>query len=355
MECDAMPADNSNGNRNDSGKQPGRSIPVVTLRSAILSKVRKQRYEARGTTLSSAASESNAAEKSRTKTTALRFVGIVLSDHVREASLWRATNSWNALTTLELVQVSIAYGSSFTTQSLVRSLLTQGSGTLTIVRVSHCQLNDDTALDLAHCLATEPFLPKLRRLDVSHNQITDRGAAALSNALMAPGCTELLELDMSNNRLTLTGMRLLAQAIPAFTCLRVLRLKDPELLIPASLMVQFSLAMEQNFVIETLSVGSELLDGTTSSVSLADVAMGLDVVDDLLRYCWQEPAYTNATNRIRFHLRLNHIGLRDLVKADRFNWDTLVVAIDAMDSDLLRTEAWFRVLSLRPDLLFMQA
>jgi Leucine Rich repeat len=324
MERDAMPADEHNGNSTDSGKQSDRSIPNVTLRSAILSNVRKQRYEGQCTRLSSAASESNVVEKSRTMTTALRLVGIVLSDHVRKASLWRATTTRNALRTLELVQVTIAYGSSFTIQSLVRSLLMQGSGTLTIVRVSHCHLSDDTALDLAHCLTTEPFLPRLRRLDVSHNQITDRGAAALSNALTVPGCTELLELDMSNNRLSLTGMQLLAQTIPAFPCLRVLRLKDPELLIPASLMVQFSLAVERNFVLETLSVGSELLDGTTDSASLAAVAMGMDVVDDLLRYCWQEPAYTNATNRIRFHLRLNHIGLRDMIRADCFNWDKVL-------------------------------
>ena len=157
-------------------------------------------------------------------------------------------------------------------------------------------------------------------------------------------CT-LCELDISNNRLTTAGILVFANALPAFHHLRVLRFADSEHLLPVSIFQKLCVAAEKSCVLHTLTLGSEIMDGSTFSDHGA--VSGKDV-DALLRYWWQEPVYIAAIDCIRFLLHLNHASLTDIFQSGCSSVHALRNILDNVQPDK-QLEACFRILQLKPD------
>lgn len=244
----------------------------------------------------------------------------------------------------QLTNMTITRDDSTLIQRTFASLIHENRFILEYLCLSKCQLGDAFAVQLANLISSEPIA--LRSLDLSRNEITDRGAEALTDAMKPRHCT-LRELDISNNRLTTAGILVFANALPEFHHLRVLRLADSEHLLPVSIFQQFCAAAEKNYVMHTLTLGSEIMDGSASFEHGA--APGKDV-DALLRYWWQEPVYTAATDRIRFLLHLNHAGLTDIFQSGCSSVQSLRSILDNVQPEK-QLEACFRILQRKPDVL----
>ena len=211
------------------------------------------------------------------------------------------------------------------------------------VDLSNCGLDDEIALQFASSIA-EP-ISVLESLNLSGNKITDVGAAALAAVLSSRQC-RLKELDLSNTLLSRTGILSFCENIGTYQHLRVLRLRDSEHLLPVSVFQTFAAQMEKNHVLRTLTMGSESMDGFVDPMTnKAEKEM-----DAVLRYFWQEPAYTAATDHIRNLLRLNCSGLEAFLQTSNANSDMLRVMLDTVDVKH-EADACYRILQLKPDLV----
>jgi len=212
------------------------------------------------------------------------------------------------------------------------------------VDLSNCQLDDEIALQIASHILELPV--SLRRLNLSGNKITDVGAAALAKTLAASG---LQELDLSSNRFTKVGVLAFCEHIPSYRHLKVLRLEDNNQLLPVAVYQQFSASIEKNHVLQTLTLGSETMDGTLDASATSKVAAEKEM-DALLRYFWEEPVYTAATNHIRYLLRLNCSGLGAFLQTNRPRSNEFRTILATVERER-QVEACYRILQLKPDLL----
>jgi Leucine Rich repeat len=249
------------------------------------------------------------------------------------------------VSTLHLSNMTITRASAPEIQSMLVTALYQNRFSLESVCLSKCQLGDDFAVQISNLISSEPN--SLRSLDLSRNEITNRGAAALASAMESSNCG-ICELDISNNRLTAAGTLVFGRNLPAFHSLQVLRLADSEHLLPLKIFQQFCAAAEKNFVLHTLTLGSEDMDG--SSTTEHQAASGTKEMDALLGYWWQEPVYTAVTDRIRFLLRLNYAGLTDMFQSSCSSVLSLRSLLDTVKPEK-QLDACFRIIQHKPDLL----
>ena len=229
-------------------------------------------------------------------------------------------------------------------QRLLVEIWHQQQLTIKSVNLSNCGLDDDLALQFASRIADSSC--HLETLILSGNKISDVGAAALAATLNLHHC-HLKELDLSNNRLSQAGVLAFCEHMDSYQHLRALRLRDSEQLLPVSVYQQFAAKMEKNLVIRTLTMGSEIMDGSVDAgTNRAEKEM-----DALLRYFWQEPAYTAITDHIRNLLRLNCSGLGNFLQANgEANTEVLRSILDVVEKKH-ETDACYRILQLKPDLV----
>ena len=215
--------------------------------------------------------------------------------------------------------------------------------TIISVNFSNCGLDDESALQFASRIADCSC--HLKSLTLSGNSISDVGASALAKALSSRPC-HLRELDLSNNRVSQAGVLAFCEHIDSYQHLRVLRLMDSEQLLPVSVYQQFAAKLEKNHVLQILTMGSEIMDGSVDPLTnRAEKEM-----DALLRYFWQEPAYTAITDHIRNLLRLNCSGLGIFLQANEANPEVLRSILDVVDKKH-EADACYRILQLKPDLV----
>lgn len=162
-----------------------------------------------------------------------------------------------------------------------------------------CSLQDAFAFGLSNQLERRS-VPALQKLRLAGNSISDQGAEALARTV--PNGLE--EFDLSRNRLTQKGILALGELLktPA-RCprLKVLHLACSSHCISLSTFQSFATIIEDNFSIQSLTIGHEVLNWFNDTVPTEWKEM-----DAFLAYWWLEPAYRSVTDRIRFLLVINH-------------------------------------------------
>ncbi|KAM5165545.1 dynein regulatory complex subunit 5 [Mantella aurantiaca] len=179
---------------------------------------------------------------------------------------------------------------------------------LKVFRLHRSKVDDDKARILIRCLLDHPSLV---HLDLSHNQISDRGARAIGKLLNQ---SRLQILNLCNNNLCPHGAQAIAHALSKNSTLSTLNLRLNHMgdeggqalcnaLLHNSTLV--SLHLGSNELSEpTASVLSQVLTHNTSlrSVSLSSNPIGLDGGKQLL-----EGMSENKT-LLEFDLRLTDVG-----------------------------------------------
>jgi hypothetical protein len=239
------------------------------------------------------------------------------------------------------------------TYTMFCSALLKDVLTLQSLKLHNCQFDDACTIYLAKIITSQSNT--LKELILSRNKMTDCGAETLVNAMKCSHCN-VRELDLSHNHLTTHGVLLFAQNLPLFSRLKVLRLEDSEHLLPVSIYQQFAVTVERNCALQLLTLGSEIMDGTSAPTEYIGVDMsGSNDVDSLLRYWWQEPKYTAVTDHLRTLLRLNFAGLSQVIKfANDNSSHNIVMSIHYLLKSVKKEkqlDACFRILRLKPDIL----
>lgn len=225
--------------------------------------------------------------------------------------------------------------------TVVHSLHSAVAVSLRSLTLSNCGLNDDTALALSSAMVHPDSL--LVSLDLSNNHITNTGAVALASNLAG---SKLVRFYLSNNRLTPDGVAHFANSLPLAPHLQNLGLGDLEHLLPVTIFQKFLSAMENNFTLQTLTLGSEIMDGSKRD----NGEMEFKEMDVNLAYWWQAPVYIAATDRMRFLLRLNRVFLYELLQTNQCSIAALRHLMDDMPTKH-EVEALYRVLKVKPDFL----
>jgi hypothetical protein len=211
----------------------------------------------------------------------------------------------------------------------------------------NCKIHDACVKDLASILKSQENV--LKSLDLSKNKITDVGAKALRDVMKSPHCI-LEELDLSHNHLTLAGLSHFAMDLSNLLRVKALRLADSEQLVPLSIYQQFSTAIEKNVVLQTLTLGSEIMDCSRAESKGDNSIEKKQRIDDALLCFWHEPQYTAVTDHIRMLLLQNSTGIRDLLCSSRVDVTSIRNALDNSQPER-EVDACFRLLRLRPDIL----
>ena len=211
----------------------------------------------------------------------------------------------------------------------------------------NCKIDDECVKALISILTKANML---RSLNLSRNIVTDIGAKALLEAMKSEHCF-VEEFDLSQNQLTLTGITSFAEDLSNLLYLKNLRLADSEHLIPVSIYQQFAAAIESNVVIQTLTLGSEIMDCTLDETDEQFIAIDKKQrIDDVLLCFWHEPQYTTVTGHIRTLLQQNYSGIGELICASQIDVTAIRDMLDALQPEQ-ELDACFRMLRLRPDIL----
>ena len=211
----------------------------------------------------------------------------------------------------------------------------------------NCQIDDTCAKSLASIITSEGNV--LKFLNLSKNMVSDVGTKALLDAMKSHHCW-IQELDLSQNQLTLTGISSFAQNLSVFLHLKTLRLGDSEQLVPVYIFQQFAAAIEKNVILHTLTLGSQVLDGTVNESHGEHAVTKKQKIDDVLLSFWHEPLFTAVTDHIRSLLQQNHSGIGALMSTNQIDIDTLQSVINAAKPEK-QVDTCFRLLRLKPDIL----
>ncbi|XP_073484828.1 dynein regulatory complex subunit 5 [Aquarana catesbeiana] len=179
---------------------------------------------------------------------------------------------------------------------------------LKVFRLHKSKVDDDKARILIRSLLDHPFLV---HLDLSHNQISDRGARAIGKLLNQ---SQLQVLNLCNNNVGLHGAKAIAHALSKNTVLNTLNLRLNHIGDEGG--QELSNALLKNTTLVTLHLGSNELSEPTAtvlahvltqnttlkSISLSSNRIGLDGGKQLL-----EGMSENKT-LLEFDLRLTDVG-----------------------------------------------
>jgi Leucine Rich repeat len=211
----------------------------------------------------------------------------------------------------------------------------------------NCQIDDTCVKVLASILTSQAN--KLKSLNLSRNKITDVGAKTLLDAMKSYHCT-IEELDLSQNRLTLNRISSFAEDLSYLLHLKVLRLADSEQLVPLSIYQQFSAAIEKNVALQTLTLGSEIMDCIRDDTIQNNFMDKRQRIDATILSFWHEPMYTAVTDHIRALLQQNYSGIGELLCTSRIDVTAIRNVLNSLKPEQ-ELDACFRLLRLRPDIL----
>ena len=211
----------------------------------------------------------------------------------------------------------------------------------------NCQIDDTCAKSLASIITSEGNV--LKSLNLSKNMVSDVGAKELLDAMKSHHCW-IQEIDLSQNQLTLNGISSFAQNLSVFLHLKTLRLGDSEQLVPLYIFQQFAAAIEKIVILHTLTLGSQVMDGTVNESHGEHAVTKKQKIDDVLLSFWHEPLFTAVTDHIRSLLQQNHSGIGALMSTNQIDIDTLQSVINAAKPEK-QVDTCFRLLRLKPDIL----
>ncbi len=257
-------------------------------------------------------------------------------ESVHEIQLALSTGTLQALV-LRNLQMEV------TVVNCLQATLSPVTGTLSSLTLSNCGLDDGIALTLSSAMVQPESV--LVSLDLSNNYITNTGAVALASNLPS---SKLVTLYLSSNHLTPEGVAAFAKGLQHAPHLQNLGLGDIEHLLPVTIFQQFLSALENNFTLKTLTLGSEIMDGSTGD----NGEMLFKDMDVNLAYFWQAPVYIAATDRMRFLLRLNRVFLVELLQTNQCDIAALRRLMDSMPAKH-EVEAVYRVLKIKPEFLVL--
>lgn len=196
---------------------------------------------------------------------------------------------------------NVSFRSSAANRVLLEQSVLRGLFTFPFMLVSlelcDCELKDSFALSLADRMRRHS-LPALRRIQLAGNSISD------VDALVQAVPKGIEEIDLSRNRLTQHGILAFGELLKTPSrCprLKLLHLACSSHCISLSTFQQFATIIEDNFSIQSLTIGHEVLNWFNDTVPKEWKEM-----DAFLAYWWLEPAYRSVTDRIRFLLVINH-------------------------------------------------
>ena len=141
-----------------------------------------------------------------------------------------------------------------------------------------------------------------------------------------------------------------AQNLSVFLHLKTLRLGDSEQLVPLYIFQQFAAAIEKIVMLHTLTLGSQVMDGTVNESHGEHAVTKKQKIDDVLLSFWHEPLFTAVTDHIRSLLQQNHSGIGALMSTNQIDIDTLQSVINAAKPEK-QVDTCFRLLRLKPDIL----
>ena len=215
----------------------------------------------------------------------------------------------------------------------------------------NCQIDDACVKHVASIVMSNSNM--LKSLNLSKNAVTDIGAKTLLDAMKTHDCI-LQELDLSQNKLTLSGIVSFAENLSALLYLKVLRLADTEHLVPLSDFQKFSASIEKNVSLRTLTLGSEVMDGSKNENDGEHSIEKFQTVHDLLLCFWHGPLYTAITDHIRSMLKQNYSGFGDLLSTNRIDVTAIKDILESVKPEK-QLDACFRLIRLRPDILLSVA